>query len=199
MVLPLTSTEAGPDAQPSGGGPLTEPGSTSARGVTWDLAASGSNAPIVVPDRIGRFRVVRLLGRGNFLVFLAHDDQNETEVAIKVAWTGNPFSRRRLMSLAEEAQRQSALDHPGIVKIHEFVTPQSDAILEQEGGPGGFIVLEYVPGLNLEELFRQTSMAGGTVGPDQRRKIADAIHHAHTLGLVHRDLKQSNVLIDAQR
>ena len=196
VVLPLTSTEDGPDAQPSGGGPLTEPSSTSARGVTWDPAASGSNAPIVVPDRIGRFRVVRLLGRGNFLVFLAHDDQNEFEVAIKVARTGDPFSRRRLMSLAEEAQRLAALDHPGIVKIHEFVTPPSDAILEQEGGPGGFIVLEYVPGLNLEELFRQTSMAPARLA-QIAAEVADAIHHAHTLGLVHRDLKPSNILIDA--
>ena len=182
--------------QPYGGGPLTEPGSTSARGVTWNLAASASNAPIVVPDRIGRFRVVRLLGRGNFLVFLAHDDQNDTEVAIKVARTGDSFSRRPLMSLAEEAQRLSALDHPGIVKIHEFVTPPSDAILEQEGGPGGFIVLEYVPGLNLEELFRQTSMAPARLA-QIAAEIADAIHHAHMLGLVHRDLKPSNVLIDA--
>ncbi|MGZ3393373.1 MAG: serine/threonine-protein kinase [Isosphaeraceae bacterium] len=196
VVLPLTSTEDGPDAQPYGGGPLTEPGSTSARGVTWNLAASASNAPIVVPDRIGRFRVVRLLGRGNFLVFLAHDDQNDTEVAIKVARTGDSFSRRPLMSLAEEAQRLSALDHPGIVKIHEFVTPPSDAILEQEGGPGGFIVLEYVPGLNLEELFRQTSMAPARLA-QIAAEIADAIHHAHMLGLVHRDLKPSNVLIDA--
>ena len=89
-----------------------------------------------------------------------------------------------------------APDHPGIVKIHEFVTPPSDAILEQEGGPGGFIVLEYVPGLNLEELFRQTSMAPARLA-QIAAEIADAIHHEHMLGLVHRDLKPSNVLIDA--
>ena len=105
MALPLTSTEDGPGTcQLYGGGPLTEPGSTSARGVTWNLAASASNAPIVVPDRIGRFRVVRLLGRGNFQPSCRHDDQNDTEVAIKVARTGDSFSRRPLMSLAEEAQ-----------------------------------------------------------------------------------------------
>jgi len=145
--------------------------------------------------RVLNLRVVRLLGRGDFLVFLAHDDQNETEVAIKVARTGDPFSRRRLMSLAVEAQRLAALNHPGIVKIHEFVTPQGDATLEQEGGADGFIVLEYVAGPNLEELFRQTSVKPARLA-QIAAKVADAILHAHTLGLVHRDLKPSNILID---
>lgn len=195
VVLPLTSTEPGPDAQPAGREQPTEPASTFIKANTWDPPAPGRNAPIVVPEKIGRFRVIRLLGRGNFLVFLAHDDQNESEVAIKVARADDSLSRRRLMTLAEEAQRLATLDHPGIVKIFEFVTPKSEASPEEEGGSGGFIVLEYVEGLNLEELFRQTSMAPARLAQTVA-EVADAVHHAHTVGLVHRDLKPSNILID---
>ena len=53
VVLPSTSTKDGPAEQPSGIGPLTRPGFTSAMGITWDPAASGSDAPIVIPDQIG--------------------------------------------------------------------------------------------------------------------------------------------------
>jgi serine/threonine protein kinase/formylglycine-generating enzyme required for sulfatase activity len=193
-LLPLASTE--PDSEEPLADPQekTDPNSTLTLAERWDNRDLRSPAPVVVPARIGRFPVVRLLGRGNFLVFLARDEVERRDVAVKVARPGDSLSRRRLMSLAEEAQRLNCLNHPGIVKIYEFVAPevQSD---EQDPAHGGFIVLEYIEGITLEQLLKERPIAPQRLA-EILAAVADAVHHAHTAGLVHRDLKPSNIMID---
>jgi serine/threonine protein kinase/formylglycine-generating enzyme required for sulfatase activity len=148
------------------------------------------------PDRIGRYTVVGSLGKGNFQVYLARDDLNDRFVAIKVARPDIPASRRRLMSLADEAEKLRALQHPRIVKLYEYVSPGEPGI-----GADGYIVLEYVEGRagekTLEELF------GAGPVPVLRlirvaALVAEALHyaHIHASHLVHRDLKPSNILLD---
>ena len=158
--------------------------------------AIAARAAFVLPERVGRFRPLRLLGQGNFVVVLARDDANERDVAIKLGRPEKPFSRRRLMSLAEEAQRLEGLDHPGIVKILEFVPPAAPGPAG-EPGTDGFLVLEYVAGTTLHEVYRE-----GRLDPARLAgllaAVAEAVHHAHTAGLVHRDLKPSNILIDLE-
>jgi serine/threonine protein kinase/formylglycine-generating enzyme required for sulfatase activity len=149
-----------------------------------------------VPERIGRYRLIRRLGQGNFVVYLACDDRDGRHVALKVARPDMPESRRRLMSLRDEAETIQALEHPGIVKLYEYVPPGQPGI-----GADGYIVLEYVEGRDgektLEELFRHGPM------PVLRlirivAVVAEALHYAHTHPdhLVHRDLKPSNILLD---
>ena len=197
LLLPITRTEMGSLAEPAESHATTIPDTTAFRERTWDPDVAGRSAKVVVPERIGRFRPSRLLGKGNFLVFLAHDEENGRDVAIKIARPEDPFSRKRLMSLAEEAQRLSTLDHPGIVKIHEFVAPVATADSEDDAEDGGFIVLEFIEGQTLEQLFR-----AGRPTPEQLAelmvKVADAVHYAHIAGLVHRDLKPSNILLDTR-
>ena len=144
------------------------------------------------PERIGRYRIIRPLGQGNFQVYLASDDRDGHHVAIKIARPDDPAGRRRLMTLADEAEKLRALSHPRIVNLIEYVPP---------GGAGdeadGYIVLEYVEGQTLEELFR----AGAVPVVRLVRivaQVAEAVHHAHTraAGVVHRDLKPSNILLD---
>ena len=157
---------------------------------------AGRSAKVVVPERIGRFRPSRLLGKGNFLVFLAHDEENGRDVAIKIARPEDPFSRRRLMSLAEEAQRLSTLDHPGIVKIYEFVAPVARRFGRRRGRRR----------LHRPRIHRRPDARAvvprGAAEPEQlaelMAKVAEAVHHAHIAGLVHRDLKPSNILLDAK-
>ncbi|WP_165222265.1 protein kinase domain-containing protein [Aquisphaera insulae] len=164
---------------------------TGDRSVFWDRPGGGEH----LPERIGRFRPIRLLGTGNFLVYLAHDEKRGRDVAIKTARPGDPRGRRRLMSLADEARRLRSLDHPGIVRLHEFVPPSGEAG-DDPGVVDGFIVLEYVAGQTLENL-----MSRGRIEPGRlARLVADvaaAVHHAHNAGLTHRDLKPSNILLDA--
>ncbi len=196
LIVPPTSSGREPETPPPMGEPFGEPGSALGRAITWDPALGDGGEPVAVPERIGRFRVIRLIGQGNFVVYLAHDDRG-CEVALKVARPGDPFSRRRMLTLAEEAQRLRALDHPGIVKLREFVAPAREGDPESAGLPGGFIVLEYVQGTNLEEVLQQTRIAPARLA-EIIAEVAEAVHHAHSLGLVHRDLKPPNILIDTQ-
>jgi eukaryotic-like serine/threonine-protein kinase len=172
----------------------TSPGST----VSAESGAPRDEPDAVVPagQRIGRYTLLGPLGRGNFQVYLARDDLNDRFVAIKVARSDLPASRRRLMSLADEAEKLKALDHSGIVKLYEYVPPGEPGI-----GADGYIVLEYVEGRagqkTLEELF--------SIGPVPVIRliriaaiVAETLHyaHIHSSHLVHRDLKPSNILLD---
>jgi hypothetical protein len=162
-----------------------------------DLGASDwrSTGEPELPERIGRFRPLRLLGKGNFLVFLAVDEATGREVALKVARPDDPFSHRRMTSLAAEAQRLAALDHPGIVKVHEFVVPTGPRRDNPAAGEG-FIVLEFIDGPTLEALLQQAFPLPLPRLARLLASAAEAVHHAHLVGLVHRDLKPSNILID---
>ena len=147
-------------------------------------------------QRIGRYTVVASLGRGNFQVYLARADLDDRLVAIKVSRPDMPASRRRLMSLASEADKLKALQHPRVVKLYEYVPPGEPGI-----GADGYIVLEYVEGRagekTLEELFR-----AGPVPVLRLIRIAalvaETLHyaHVHASHVVHRDLKPSNILLD---
>lgn len=192
-ILDLPVTEPEPGAEVPEDMDYTAPATTATR-VGFDVPDEpGGRTTVILPERIGRYRPIRLLGRGNFLVFLAVHEDDGREVAIKVTRPDNPSGRRKLMSLAEEAKRLAAVNHPGIVKVLEFVAPTASA--EDSAPDGGFIVMEYVPGLTLEALLRKERL-----DPFRLARImvalADALHHAHTAGLVHRDLKPSNILID---
>ena len=201
VLLRHSTTEPGPQAIPEDSRGTTAPNTTVTRDRSGDLDHPRGSEEIVVPERIGRFRPSRLLGRGNFLVFLAWDDENGREVAIKVARPDDPFGHRRLMSLAEEAQRLNGLNHPGIVRVHEFVPPAGEGTAGGTAAAGpvadGFIVLEFVDGTTLEQLFRFDRPSPARLA-ELVAAVGVAVHHAHTAGLVHRDLKPSNVLLDSQ-
>jgi serine/threonine protein kinase/formylglycine-generating enzyme required for sulfatase activity len=186
-------TEPGPDPVPPVHQAVTVPATTVA-GPPGQPSGPEDPAHHVLPARIGRYPVIKYLGCGNFEVYLARDDHYGRDVAIKIARPDDPLGRRRLMSLAEEAEKLKALDHPRIVKLYEYV-PGGGAGAEADG----FIVLEYIAGQTLEEPFR--------TGPPPALRVtkivalvADAVHHAHThrTGVVHRDLKPSNILLDLQ-
>jgi formylglycine-generating enzyme required for sulfatase activity len=154
--------------------------------------AAGRN----MPERIGRYHVIRPLGHGNFQVYLARDDRDGRDVAIKIARPGVPPVRPRLMSLPEEAEQIRALAHPRIVKLYEYVPPGEPGV-----GLDGYIVLEYVEGRDGEETLQELFRSGAV--PVLRlvrilALVAEALHyaHAHPNHIVHRDLKPSNILLD---
>jgi serine/threonine protein kinase/formylglycine-generating enzyme required for sulfatase activity len=146
-----------------------------------------NDAPPGLPQRVGRYRVERLLGRGGFgAVYLAHDDQLRRPVAIKVPHRERITGPADVQAYLAEARILAALKHPHIVAVHDVGTTN-------DGLP--FVVSEFIEGSDLKQKIKdgRPSLAGSA---ELVASIADALHHAHRKGLVHRDIKPANILID---
>jgi eukaryotic-like serine/threonine-protein kinase len=131
----------------------------------------------------GRYLVRELLGRGGMAeVFRATDIATDRGVAIKVLRSAETGSVRRFDS---EIDVMARLDHPGVVKLRGSGT--------HEGVP--YLVLDLAEGPSLAG-----ELAGGPLGVDRAlavgEQVADALSYAHRLGIVHRDVKPSNILFD---
>jgi serine/threonine protein kinase len=141
------------------------------------------------PRRIGRYRVERLLGEGSFgKVYLAHDDQLDRPVAIKVP-------HRRLVARPEdaepyltEARTVAKLDHPHIVPVFDVGGTEEFPF---------FFVSKFIAGLTLAQQI-QGERPSVQESVELVATVAEALHHAHRQGLVHRDIKPGNILLDTK-
>jgi eukaryotic-like serine/threonine-protein kinase len=144
--------------------------------------ASGSGS-----STIGRYRVVRLLGQGGFgLVYLAHDDELDRPVAIKVPRPERIAGPDGVTAYLAEARALARLDHPHIVPVHD-VGRTDDGLC--------YVVSKYIEGTNLAGRMRQGRLPFADAA-ELVAVVAEALHYAHTRGLVHRDVKPANILID---
>ena len=140
-------------------------------------------------DRIGRYKIVRELGRGAMgVVYLATDPTIGRPVAIKTIRLGevsNAEERARLRErLFREARSAGVLSHPGIVTIYDMEAQDDIA----------FIAMEYVNGPTLDQLI------SGQPLPAERMfsilgQAAVALDYAHQKGIVHRDIKPANIMV----
>src|SRR5690606_39469630 len=105
---------------------------------------------------------------------------------IKLLNERNSGNRENIMRFAREARAASALNHPNILPIHE--------IDEFEGSP--FIVSEYVEGLTLREMLKESRLPLVTA-IDIAAQVASALAAAHRAGIIHRDIKPENLVIRA--
>jgi WD40 repeat protein/predicted Ser/Thr protein kinase len=139
-----------------------------------------------LPDRIGRYRVLRLLGEGGMgAVYEAEQDSPHRTVALKVIRPGL-LAPGLLQRFAQEVEILGRLHHPGIAQIYE-------AGVAEDGQP--FFAMEFIRGLTLDEYARLRSR---TV-PDRVEllaRVCDAVQHAHEQGVIHRDLKPANILVE---
>lgn len=136
---------------------------------------------------LDHYRVVETLGAGGMgEVYLAHDEQLDRDVALKVLSehaAGEGSIRQRLL---HEARLASSLNHPNICTIY------------QVGGscPRPFIAMEYVAGRTLAQLSREGPRAIEQA-LSYAIQVAEALEHAHARGVIHRDLKSANVIVSS--
>lgn len=139
------------------------------------------------PPQIGRFRVLRELGRGaQATVWLAHDPRLDRDVALKVL---APAADPALIDAGlHEARAVARLMHPHIVPVFEA---------DQQDGQA-YMVFEYVAGLTLTEKLQRNPVMKAREAVELMLGVLDGLMAAHETGVVHRDLKPSNILVDAK-
>lgn len=135
---------------------------------------------------IGRYQLLQVIGKGGMgVVYLARDPILQRNVAIKVLAPHLTSDETVVARFINEARIAASLQHPNIVTVYEA----------GQDGDFVFIAMEYVNGQDLASLLRQR----GKLHPDEAiailKSIASALDYAHQKGVIHRDVKPSNVLV----
>jgi len=137
----------------------------------------------------GRYRIVRKLGSGGMAnVYLAEDQELGRRVAIKILNDRHAGDEQFVERFRREAKNAAGLSHPNIVSIYDRG--------EAEGTY--YIAMEYLAGKSLKELILERGPAPVSVAVDYARQILAALRFAHRNGIVHRDIKPHNCLVDAE-
>ena len=137
----------------------------------------------------GRYRILRKLGTGGMAnVYLAEDEVLGRRVAIKILNDRHAGDDQFVERFRREAKNAASLSHPNIVSIYDRG--------EAEGTY--YIAMEYLDGRSLKELIVARGPAPIHLAVDYARQILAAIRFAHRHGIVHRDIKPHNVLVDGE-
>jgi serine/threonine protein kinase/formylglycine-generating enzyme required for sulfatase activity len=140
-----------------------------------------------LPSHVGRYRIRSVLGEGGFArVYLAFDEQLERLVAVKVPHRRLVPGPEAAESYLAEARAAAQLDHPNIVPVYDVGSAPDCPC---------FIVSKFIEGRTLAERIKEQ---WPTFAEAERliATVAEALHHAHQRGVVHRDVKPGNILLD---
>ncbi|MCB9664507.1 MAG: serine/threonine protein kinase [Alphaproteobacteria bacterium] len=134
----------------------------------------------------GRYDLVERIGRGGVAeVWRAHDTALGVDRAIKILHGPGQTSPRRIARFRDEARAMAQIGHPNIVAIHD--------VGETEDGP--FVVMELIEGGTLADVYRARGKLHPAAVVDVALDVLAALHAAHAHGIIHRDVKPSNILL----
>ena len=135
----------------------------------------------------GRYEIRSEIGRGGYsIVYLAQDRRIAAPVAIKLLVPPPAAARLARERMRREVQSVRGIADPAIVAVYDF----------GDDGPWSFIVMEYVPGPDLSVRVRDDGPLSAAEAVSTGRDIAGALAAAHRFGVLHRDVKPQNILLD---
>jgi len=156
------------------------------------LLASLVSVEETLPSRIGRFDVRQRLGEGAFgVVYRAYDSQLDREVALKVAKPHMLNTEKRVKRFLREAKAAANLRHPNIVPVFD----------SGKDGDQYYIAAAFIPGKSLASALEEQPAGQGLEirrAVEIVRRLAEALAYAHSKGVVHRDVKSANAMLDDQ-
>ncbi|MFP6695031.1 MAG: protein kinase [Pirellulales bacterium] len=139
-----------------------------------------------ISKNFGQYELIEVIGKGGMgIVHKARDTKLNRTVALKMILAGRFADTDEVKRFYAEAEAAAKLRHPNIVAVHEF----------GEAAGQHFFSMDYIEGDSLAELVRANALAPAKAA-EMAKKIAAAMHHAHSEKILHRDLKPSNVLLD---
>ena len=155
---------------------------------------SGSDPLVTAPGYLaagallrGRYEIGRELGRGGYsVVYLARDRELDADVALKLLVPPPAAAKVARERMRREVQAVRGLSHANIVAVYDFL----------EEGPWSFIVMEYVRGPDLQVRVAERGPLDGDSAVRLGRDVAAALSAAHRRGILHRDVKPQNILLD---
>lgn len=151
--------------------------------VELPLPETGAVAPTVLA---GRYEVLKKLGEGGMgVVYLVRDRQLGRQVALKLLKVAARADSEDIERFRREVRAVAGLSHPGIVQVHD--------VGEANGEP--YYTMELVAGTELEEMIRATPVSARDAAEITCR-VAEALEYTHTHGVLHRDIKPRNVIVD---
>ncbi|HMU38615.1 MAG TPA: serine/threonine-protein kinase [Pseudomonadota bacterium] len=137
------------------------------------------------PMQLGRYENLQLLGQGGMgAVYRGHDPSLQRTVAIKVMLGQNP---EFLARFEREARAVARLSHPNVVQVYDFGR-------DEQNNP--FFVMELLPGRSLDSLLKEKGPLPPVKVVDVLRQAADGLQAAHAVGIIHRDIKPHNLMLD---
>jgi eukaryotic-like serine/threonine-protein kinase len=192
--LPVSDHTISPAHNPAPDQTFAPDGTLATGGQGWSVPAQGGIAVAGEPKAIGagtilgdRYQIIRMLGQGGMgAVYHAHDRELERHVALKVIRSDMAANPEILKRFKQELILARQITHKNVIRI--FDLGQANGIK--------FITMEYIEGEDLQGLLRRQKKLDPNEAATIMAQICRALEAAHAEGVIHRDLKPQNVMLD---